>query len=78
MLSAVKGFIGRMQFLVKERLGVEVDGVLKYQSRQDVLGEKTREDAIRVEGWDFVRIMGRICCIRAVRSRNYPQCKGIC
>ena len=58
MLSAVKGFIGRMQFLVKERLVVEVDGVLKYQSRQDVLGEKTREDAIRVEGWAFVRIMG--------------------
>ena len=73
MLSAVKGFIGRMQFLVKERLVVEVDGVLKYQSRQDVLGEKTREDATLLEGWELVRFTGRMCCIRAVRSRNYLQ-----
>ena len=44
--------------LIKERLVVEVDGALKYQSGQDVPDEKTREDAIRLEGRDFVRIMG--------------------
>ena len=57
-LSEVKGFIGRMQLLVKERIVVEVDGALKYQSRQDVPDGKTDEDAIRLEGRDFVRIMG--------------------
>ena len=41
--------------LVKERLVLEVDGALKYQSGQDVLDEKVREDVIRLEGWDFVR-----------------------
>jgi len=43
--------------LVKERLVLEIDGALKYQSGQDVLDEKVREDAIRLEGWDFVRFM---------------------
>ena len=37
---------------------MEVDGALKYQSRQDVLGEKAREDAIRLEGWELVRSTG--------------------
>ena len=41
--------------LLKERLVLEIDGALKYQSGQDVLDEKVREDAIRLEGWDFVR-----------------------
>lgn len=41
--------------LVKERLVLEINGALKYQSGQDVLDEKVREDAIRLEGWDFVR-----------------------
>jgi len=58
---------------VKERLVVEADGALKYQSGQDIPDGKTREDAIRLEGWDFVRFTGRMCCIRAVRSRNYVQ-----
>ena len=43
---------------MKERLVVEVDGALKYQSGQDVPDGKTREDAIRLEGWELVRSTG--------------------
>ena len=52
---------------------MEADGALKYQSGQDIPDEKTREDATLLEGWEFVRFTGRMCCIRAVRSRNYVQ-----
>ena len=37
---------------------MEADGALKYQSRQDVPDEKTREDAILLEGWELVRSTG--------------------
>ena len=37
---------------------MEVDGALKYQSGQDVPDEKTREDAIRLKGWELVRSTG--------------------
>lgn len=33
-------------------------GRSNIQSGQDVPDEKTREDAIRLEGWDFVRFTG--------------------
>ena len=48
-------------------------GRSNIQGGQDIPDEKTREDAIRLEGWELVRSTGRTCCIRAVRSRNYVQ-----
>ena len=48
-------------------------GRSNIQSGQDVPYEKTREDATLLEDWEFVRFTGRMCCIRAVRSRNYVQ-----
>jgi len=33
----------------------EADGLLKYQAREDVIAEKTREDRMRAQGWIVVR-----------------------
>ncbi len=40
-----------------QRIVLEVDGALKYQQRADVIGEKRREDAIRLAGWRPFRAM---------------------
>ena len=48
-------------------------GRSNIQSGQDIPDEKTREDTPLLEGWEFVRFTGGMCCIRAVRSRNYVQ-----
>gem|GEM_PF-947007 len=34
----------------------EYDGRIKYQTNADLLSEKTREDAIRLQGWKVVRV----------------------
>jgi len=49
-------FLGRVDFLWDEhRLVGECDGRLKYGSAADVYAEKRREDAIRAEGYAFIR-----------------------
>ncbi|WP_313279009.1 hypothetical protein [Timonella senegalensis] len=41
------------------KLACEYDGESKYNSREDLLREKRREDAIRELGWDFIRLTAR-------------------
>ena len=57
-ISAHRGVYRADAALVKEHLVVEADGALKYQSGQDIPDGKTREDAIRLEGWELVRSTG--------------------
>lgn len=56
---------------------MEVDGALKYQSRQDVPDEKTREDAILLEGWELVRSTGEDV-LHPGRTEHKLQRRGIC
>ena len=56
---------------------MEVDGALKYQSGQDIPDEKTREDAIRLEGWELVRSTGEDV-LHPGRTEHKLQRRGIC
>ena len=57
-------------------------GRSNIQSGQDVPDEKTREDAIRLKGWELVRSTGGGRAASgpygAETTYNYLQCKGIC
>lgn len=49
-------FLGRVDFLWESaRLAGEADGRLKYADAEAVYAEKRREDAIRAEGYAFIR-----------------------
>ncbi len=51
------GFAARVDFLFRaERVIVEFEGMVKYQSAQDLQHEKVREDALRRLGYEVVRI----------------------
>lgn len=53
----VTGFSARADFLFRaERVIVEFDGMLKYQTSHDLQHEKKREDALRRLGYEVVRI----------------------
>lgn len=50
-------FVGRVDFVFEEqRTIVEFDGLLKYETRADLILEKAREDALRAMGYTVVRI----------------------
>lgn len=51
------GFVARVDLLL-ERLGVvvEFDGMLKYETREDLVAEKRREDRLRALGYEVVRL----------------------
>ncbi|MGB3259146.1 MAG: DUF559 domain-containing protein [Ornithinimicrobium sp.] len=52
------GFSARVDFLFRaERVIVEFDGLLKYQSPRDLHEEKAREDRLRRMGYEVVRIV---------------------
>ncbi|WP_285217423.1 hypothetical protein [Rothia aeria] len=58
-------------------------GRSNIQSGQDVPEEKTREDAIRLEGWELVRSTGEDVLhpgrtYGAETTYNYLQRRGIC
>jgi hypothetical protein len=48
--------IGRVDFLLLDRLILEFDGAQKYESARDLVAEKWREDRLRELGYSFVRI----------------------
>jgi len=53
------GLIGRVDFLVGERVVVEFDGMVKYagaDGRQALAAEKRREDRLRAAGYQVVRL----------------------
>lgn len=56
----IRGADGRTYYVdlcwPDQRIVLEVDGALKYQQREDVIGEKQREDALRFAGWRPVRV----------------------
>ena len=52
-------------------------GRSNIQSGQDIPDEKTREDAIRLEGWDFVRFTGEDVP-HPGRAEHKLQRRGIC
>lgn len=50
-------FVARVDFLYEDlKLIVEVDGLGKYRSPQDLIAEKLREDRLRELGYAFVRL----------------------
>lgn len=54
------GFIGRVDFLVGERVVVEFDGMIKYggaDGRRALQAEKAREDRLRAAGYVVVRLV---------------------
>lgn len=57
ILDEEGGFVARADFLL-ERDGVivEFDGMLKYETRQDLVLEKRREDRLRALGYEVVRL----------------------
>ncbi|WP_427384929.1 hypothetical protein [Janibacter sp. G56] len=55
-----KGLIGRVDFLVGDRVVVEFDGILKYggaDGRMALRAEKVREDRLRAAGYVVVRLV---------------------
>lgn len=52
-------------------------GRSNIQSGQDVPDEKTREDAIRLEGWELVRFTGEDV-LHPGRAEHKLQRRGIC
>ena len=53
------GLIGRVDFLVGEKVVVEFDGLVKYegaQGREALAAEKRREDRLRAAGYEVVRL----------------------
>ena len=58
--SDVRGLIGRVDFLVGERVVIEFDGMVKYggaEGRRALQAEKTREDRLRDAGYVVVRLV---------------------
>lgn len=45
--------------IIEHKIVLEYDGESKYTDRQTLIREKQREDAIRAQGWEFVRITRR-------------------
>ena len=59
-ISDVRGLIGRVDFLVGERVVIEFDGMVKYggaEGRRALQAEKTREDRLRDAGYVVVRLV---------------------
>lgn len=55
-----RGFAGRVDFLVGDRVVVEFDGMLKYggaDGRRALQAEKAREDRLRAAGYVVVRLV---------------------
>lgn len=55
-----QGFVGRVDFLVGERVIVEFDGMVKYggaDGRRALQAEKAREDRLRAAGYVVVRLV---------------------
>lgn len=55
-----RGKIGRVDFLVGERVVVEFDGLVKYEGREGrraLADEKAREDRLRAAGYAVVRLV---------------------
>lgn len=55
-----RGKIGRVDFLVGERVVVEFDGLVKYEGhegRRALAAEKAREDRLRAAGYAVVRLV---------------------
>jgi very-short-patch-repair endonuclease len=53
------GLMGRVDFLVGEKVVVEFDGLVKYegaQGREALAAEKRREDRLRAAGYEVVRL----------------------
>jgi very-short-patch-repair endonuclease len=53
------GFVGRVDFLVGDRVVVEFDGLVKYEGaegREALAREKRREDRLRAAGYEVVRL----------------------
>ncbi len=53
------GHIGRVDFLVGDRVVVEFDGMVKYDGadgRDALAAEKQREDRLRAAGYEVVRL----------------------
>ena len=53
------GLVGRVDFLVDERVVVEFDGLVKYegaQGREELAREKRREDRLRALGYEVIRL----------------------
>jgi len=58
-LSDDEGFIGRVDFLVGDRVVVEFDGAVKYdgiEGRRALMAEKRREERLRDAGFRVVRL----------------------
>ncbi|MDF2144038.1 hypothetical protein [Knoellia sp. p5-6-4] len=58
-ISDAAGFVGRVDFLVGDRVVVEFDGLVKYegaQGREALAAEKRREDRLRAAGYEVVRL----------------------
>lgn len=54
-----QGLIGRVDFLVEQRIVLEFDGLVKYdgvQGREALAAEKRREDRLRAAGYEVVRL----------------------
>lgn len=48
----------RVDFIIRgTKVVIEFDGAVKYESKQDLLAEKRREDDLRRRGWVIVRLM---------------------
>ena len=59
-ISDARGLIGRVDFLVGERVVVEFDGMVKYggaEGRRALQAEKAREDRLRDAGYVVVRLV---------------------
>ena len=59
-ISDARGLIGRVDFLVGERVVVEFDGMVKYggaDGRRALQAEKAREDRLRDAGYVVVRLV---------------------
>ncbi len=58
-LSDLEGFIGRVDFLVEDRVVVEFDGAVKYEGldgKRALMDEKRREERLRDAGFRVVRV----------------------
>ena len=76
------GLIGRVDFVVGERVVVEFDGLVKYegpQGRSALAREKAREDRLRAAGYLVLRLVWTTCMIAdsrvARRATGCPACR---
>ena len=57
VVDADDNFVARVDFLYEDiKLVIEVDGLGKYKSSQDLVAEKLREDRLRELGYAIVRL----------------------